>query len=297
MFFYLKINRREKYTFRNLQHWIDIVEGIEGSDYCILCDNTILQKEVLEQVRFTKEPVAFLESEKQSADLNEIVPNITNADWRNAGYAHLTTFLDAEKKEYPCFWNIDADDTHICLESGRARELLCEAEAYARGNQIDMMSLDMWTTRTYGNHWSFGITYSNNRADWMSVMKRYCRDEELKARQIRNVDGYFSCLKTCTSLKIETFYFENLRFIHYSNDFFKRPDVSGFFIWKEGELNLPILSCCFGLEQLGRLPIAKQVIKLDIGITDEESTEALLAYALPFERQLLEGRLAALKGV
>lgn len=115
MFFYLKINRREKYTFRNLQHWIDIVEGIEGSDYCILCDNTILQKEVLEQVRFTKEPVAFLESEKQSADLNEIVPNITNADWRNAGYAHLTTFSDAEAKGYPCFWNIDADDTYVHL--------------------------------------------------------------------------------------------------------------------------------------------------------------------------------------
>lgn len=291
MFFYLKINRREKYTFRNLQHWIDIVEGIEGADYCILCDNDVLQKEVLEQAGFTKEPMSFLKSEKQSDDLEEIVPNITDAHWGNAGYAHLTTFLDSREKGHPCFWNIDADDTYICLEPGRAGELLHEVENYADENQIDMMSLDMWTTRTYGNHWSFGITYTNNRADWMSVMKRYCRDEELKARQIRNVDGYFSCLKTCTPLKIETFYFENLRFIHYSDDFFKRPDVSGFFIWKEGKLNLPILSCCFGLEQLGDLPIAKQAIKLDIGITDQESTEALLAYALPHERRLLETRL------
>lgn len=290
MFFYLKINRRERYTFRNLQYWIDIVEGIEGADYCILCDNAVLQTEVMEQVRFTKEPVSFLKSEKRSADLREIVPNITNARWENAGYAHLTTFWDAKEKGYSCFWNIDADDTYICLKSERAGELLHEVEAYAAENQIDMMSLDMWTTRTYGNHWSFGITYINNRVDWMSVMKRYCRDEELKARQIPNADGYFSCLKTCTPLSIETFYFENLRFIHYSDDFFKRPDVSGFFIWKEGKLNLPILSYCFGLEQLGRLQIAKQVIKLDIGITGEESTGALFAYALPHDRKLLEMR-------
>ena len=37
--FYLKVNRDENYTYRNLQHWIDIVSEIpEGVAY-IICDN------------------------------------------------------------------------------------------------------------------------------------------------------------------------------------------------------------------------------------------------------------------
>lgn len=289
-FFYLKINRRERYTFRNLQHWIDIVEGIEGSDYCILCDNDILKQEVLEQIRFARESVNFLESEKTLPELNDIVTNITDERWKNAGYAHMTTFYHARKNHYSTFWNIDADDTCICLPPKRVEELFHTVEAYVEKNSIDIISLDMWTTRTKGTHWSFGVTYVNNSVDWFSRIKQHYKNEELKAQQVRNVDGYFSCLKICTDLRIETFYFENMRFIHYADDFIKRPDVSGFFIWKDGKLILPILLYCFGMEKIGLLPIDESIIKLDIGITDEESRDFLLGYILPNERKLLEIR-------
>lgn len=289
MFFYLKINRQERYTFRNLQHWIHIVEGIKGADYCILCDNDDLKRKVLEQVHFTRN-VRFMKSCKSSPELRDILPDITDDRWRNAGYAHLTTFLDAKKNGYSCFWNIDADDTCICLSPERVAELLHIVEDYTLSNKIDIISLDMWMTRTRGYHWTFGITFVNNKVDWFSIMKIYARDEELKAKQIRNVDGYFSCLKECTDLKIETFYVEKLRFIHYSDDFIKRPDASGFFIWENGRLILPILLYCLGIERCGSIPIYEKVIPLDMKICAEECTEFLMNYILPGERERLNVR-------
>lgn len=283
MVFYLKINRNERYTFRNLQNWVNIVESIPDSQYYILCDNDELQQAVLEQVVFENSKVDFIKSCKTSPKLDYIVSNVTNERWRNAGYAHLTTFWHAREKQYPSFWNIDADDTCICLRTERACEMLRMAESYAREKNADALSLDMWLTRTMGSHWSFGITYIKNRADWYEVLESQCKNEELKATQIRNIDGYFSCLKMCTDIKLETFYVENLKFIHYSDDLFKRPHSSGFFHWKNGTLIQPILLYCFGIEQLGILPVAEGIVKLDMGIQDEEGREFLVQYALPDE--------------
>lgn len=163
-------------------------------------------------------------------------------------------------------------------------------EDYAERKNVHIMSLDIWTTRLRGQHWSFGITYVNNTVDWYHIIRNHYHDEELKSHQVRNEDGYFSCLKLCTDLKIETYYFENLKFIHYSDDFFKRPDASGIFHWKEGYLILSIRRYCLGIESLGKLHVGKDLIKFDIGIQDEESRDALLNYALPKEKQCLEDK-------
>lgn len=250
-----------------------------------MCDNPELKQEIVKKVVFKNNPVDFLESYKTCEELKDIVSAVTNSMWSNAGYAHLTTFYHAKQHQYPYFWNIDADDTCICLSPERVGELLCTIENYVKKNQVSTISLDMWISKTQGSHWSFGINYVNNTIDWFEIIKTYCNDEELKSKQIRNIDGYFSCLRLCTNLKIETFYVENLKFIHYSNDFFKRPHSSGFFHWKDENLIFPILLYCFGIDSLGRIPIAKDVIKFDINITDKESTDFLLDYALPEEKK------------
>lgn len=293
MVFYLKINRNERYTFRNLQHWIHIIECIPDSRGYILCDDKDLQQAVLEQVAFRKDTVTFMESCRASEEVDYIVSNVTSGRWQNAGYAHISTFWHARENQYPCFWNIDADDTCICLAPLRVYEALTKIEKYAKNDKVDAFSLDMWVTRTKGYHWSFGITYINNTIDWFGVMKEHCQDEIFKAGQIKNVDGYFSCLKMRTNLKIETFYLENLKFVHYSDDFLKRPDASGFFHWKEGKLHLPILKYCMGMEDIGLLNIPKGLIEFDIGITDEEMTGFLLDYVLPEEKNRLMVRMAA----
>lgn len=289
MVFYLKVNRNEKYTFRNLQYWMEIVETVPEARTYILCDQKELKQAILEKIRF-KRKAEFLESNTDAPELKEIVPHITDERWRNAGYAHLTTFYHARKNQFPSFWNIDGDDTCICLSPERICQMLSLVEAHVQEKKIHASSLDMWTTRTKGNHWSFGITYIDNQVDWFGRMKKYYLDEKIKSSQVRNVDGFFSCLKNHSDIRLETFYVENMKFIHYSDDFFKRPDVSGFFHWKDGYLILPILLYCMEIESLGRLKIPEELVRLDLGIEEKEGTNFLLSYAMESERKLLEMR-------
>ncbi|MCI9569164.1 MAG: hypothetical protein HFG14_04570 [Lachnospiraceae bacterium] len=262
------------------------MEALKRVTYYILCDNDSLQEEVLKQVVFEKSRPQFLKSCKSAPEMIHIVSHVTDEKWKNAGYAHLTTFWHARQNGYPCFWNIDADDTCICLSPERVCEIFHEVEQYAGVNQIDIMSLDMWYSRTGRYHWSFGITYTNSTWDWFHIMKQYCEDEGLKSGQeVKNVDGYFSSLKEKTDLKAGTFYVENMKFIHYADDFFKRPFASGFFHWKDGKLILPILIHCFGMEKEGLKPIVYDVVKIDIGVKDREGTDFLMNYALPHERE------------
>ena len=77
-------------------------------------------------------------------------------------------------------------------------------------------------------------------------------------------------------IRAESFYVENLMYIHYSDDFFRRPMNSGMFHWKNGELIFPLLFYVFGQENVGKIKIYKDIQRLDIGISDEETRKALI---------------------
>ena len=208
--------------------------------------------------------------------------------WYGAAYAHGTTFQHAARNGYEQFWNIDADDTFFALSPSRLSELLMKVQNYATDKAISLFSLDMWYSRSRGNHWSFGITYTDDRIDWMRTM---LNEDNIRGfieskPGLRNIDAYFSYLRNKKAAKIETFCFENLRFVHYSNDLLRRGFTSGIFHWKEGRLRFPIAEHWFGLEDLGG-DIAKDVIRLSIGITEEESQEAMLAACYEYDRDQL----------
>ena len=64
------------------------------------------------------------------------------------------------------FWNIDADDTRICLKPERTKQLLDQVKKITERESIDCMSLDMHASKAgTGRHWTFGITYTNNETD------------------------------------------------------------------------------------------------------------------------------------
>ena len=44
MFFYLKVNRNEGYSIRNLRHWIEIVSQSSDNEFIIICDNEELKE-------------------------------------------------------------------------------------------------------------------------------------------------------------------------------------------------------------------------------------------------------------
>mgnify|MGYP002510274063 CR=1 FL=1 len=278
--FYLKINRDDAFAYRNLERWIE-VSYLFGVDCYVLCDqerikNTIIQKNLL------LGKLIFINSDRKN-DTEKIAQNITtNEKWLNAALAHMTTFWNANANGYDYFWNIDADDTFICLSSERIRELLALCESYAEEQQIDCFSLDMWRTVTRGTHWSFGVTYINARKNWKNIIEGHSTDPDYKNRDdsIRsNIDWFFTYLKEAErDLKLETFCFENLKFIHYAGDFIDKPVDSGFYHWKDGKLTFPILIYCFGMEEIGNLGIVEDIVRFEMNIEDREAQKVLAFY-------------------
>lgn len=278
--FYLKINRDEAFAYRNLERWIEVSCLFEVDCY-ILCDRQKIKDEIIQKDILLGE-TTFINSDR-NAENERIAQNITTEEkWLNVALAHMTTFWDADKNGYDYFWNIDADDTFVCLSVERIKELLMSCEAYAEEEQIDCFSLDMWRTVTEGSHWSFGITYVNARRKWRNIIERHSTDSDYRNKDDfmrSNIDWFFTYLKEAEKdLKLETFCCENLKFIHYAGDFIDKPVDCGFYHWKDGKLAFPILIHCFGMEEFGKLDVSDDIIQFQMNIKDFEARAVLAFY-------------------
>lgn len=85
-------------------------------------------------------------------------------------------------------------------------------------------------------------------------------------------------MRSLQELKIETFYFENLKFLHYNfENIFADPAIWGLLYWKDNELRLPMLETFSSKEsKLGRYAIPKDVVGLELGIEDREAENVML---------------------
>lgn len=156
---------------------------------------------------------------------------------------------------------------------------------------LSLLSLDMWYTKSCVGHWTFGISYTDNTVDWFRIMSEHVKDTRFKeSSSPPNMDGYFTYLRGLNDVRIESFYVENLRFLHYSNDFFRRPWAFGYYHWSNGRLVFPILRDCFGMENLGTVNIPDEVLKIDMGIADEESRTAMIETCYEADRRDIEYR-------
>ena len=274
--FYLKINRKEKYALKNLSRWID-ASYLSGADCIIICDDDGIEQNIRKDLLIYSD-IKFIKSEK-SKETQNIVENIADINWVNAAYAHLTSFYHASGR-YETFWNIDADDTRFCVSIDRMVEILNEVEKKSEKDCYDCVSLDMWRSITSSRHWSFGITFVNGRIDWIEICNQYSKRpwcDKVNSYGEKNIDWFFTYLKAITDKRIETFYVENLRFIHYTNDFFEKILEAGLYHWKDGSLILPLVQYGYGMEDEGIFKIAEDAIRIDVGIRNDE-TEAIFSF-------------------
>lgn len=267
---YLKVNRREEYTFFNLKKWLDISEYLD-SDTFVICDNQELQEDIFLRTNFAQDDLQFIQS-LQTKDIERISRSIANDYWQNAAHAHLTTFFHAMENGYENFWNIDADDTLFCLETARCAEALEEVQKYCEENEINCMSLDMWHSLKKGTHWSFGVTYSRDSFFLCEAILKHCFDDEYKEfmNENYNIDCFFTYMRRKKIAKIETYYFENMEFVHYGNNMITQPTISWYCRWHDGKLYYPIIYSCLRMEDFGIIPIHDEVVCLDIGIMPDE---------------------------
>lgn len=263
--FYLKINRNEEYTYLCLQHWIDSL-GSSNNDFFILCDKPKLEREVLKRIIFPNANIKFIKSFKNKK-LKQYVQKIATKWWPKATFAHLTTFFHAKQNNITEFWNIDADDTMFALEPIDISNMLQNVENYTKSNDIKVISLDMWHSRTREKHWSFGITYVNNFAELFNILNNLTNTEwqnYYKNYDIAfNLDWFFTYLKNKEHYKIESFYFESCYFIHWGN-FLINTIGSNICFWHNKFLTFPILKNIYNDNFLGNIPIAENCIKFDL---------------------------------
>lgn len=274
---YLKINRTADYTINCIQHWVNIAYNLK-SDFYFICDNKQLEYNVLKQVVFPDINVKFLKSERKA--LKAVCETVSTGKWINVASAQLTTFYHANRNGIKRFWAIDADDTSFCMSDSVCANAIKTVSEYTNQKEISVISLDMWHSRTYGKHWSWGIAYINDNVNLLDICfsnqdLSWIFSGEYPFRLgsgETNTDWFFTYLKFIKKIKIETFYFENAWFIHWGN-FLKFPNmVAAVYHWKNNKLSYPIYRFVHLNDTFGYIDIAADSIKFDIKISDNERT-------------------------
>lgn len=216
--FYLKVNRDDDYASYCISFWLSVVRAC-GSKCIIICDKDDLKDRIIAKFNTDNLDVIFIKSDIEHTQ--DIVNLIAVPKWKKAAYAHLTTFIDAEKNGYRYFFNIDADDTSFCASKEESVELLKSIVYTARIKNISLFSLDMWWSIRKDIDWTFGITYNDiSNVSWLDVARAHYNDTDyVNSKYHINVDSYFDYLRKYYPNKIKSYYIKNIDFVHWGAPF------------------------------------------------------------------------------
>lgn len=285
---YLKVNINNDFVYSILSHWVQTYLSLKDSHLYLLCDKAEIIETIRTQDQSICDRVEILKSMREEPEICEVADPVLSQHWRHAGVAHLTTFWHAKQTGCEAFWNIDADDLFLAAAPEKLASVMKEVQIKAKQEGIHAFSLDMHTSRLRGMHWSFGLTYTDNTIDWFSLMRWYIQPYNLMRTamgDMSNLDWFFTFLrKKAPECRLESFYIEHLRFIHYCYDFIRRPNIGGIYYCENDRYITPIIRDLLGAKKLGDLPISQDVIKIESDITREESISWLQRFTTVYWR-------------
>ena len=280
--FYLKVHRVHQTSFDCIQHWLDIIARMDAFVYFV-CDNKQMWKGIFKKpCFFYNQDFDFIKSDRKTLkkEIPLILHNVIRQKlWHRIAYSMMTPFVHAAKHNYSRTYNIDADDIMILTKPELIAEGLKKAEFYAEENDLDCFNFDMFVSKSFGVHWSFGIVYVRKPQKCLDIIKENIgwRYNEYLIKKYStyyvnefnfNVDWLFTFLRDTQQLNLKTFYIEGSMVIH-------MPDIAisrhwAFVLkWKDGTLYLPVLERLYNDKTWRNIPIFKNCIKIDIGLTDE----------------------------
>lgn len=278
---YFTANKYESYTISCVQRWVDIADALRY-DYCFVCDNKDLEYAILRNVVFHSTDIRFI-SRMKTNESERISKCISSEKWIKPCQAHLTAFYEATQNDVSEFWKVDADDTVLCMPVSEAVKALRAAEKIARDENIAVISMDMWHSRTHGTHWSWGVAFVRNVVSYTEIFSDI-KDNSWAGNKYKtgdgsiNVDWFFTYLKAEKGLRCETFYIDKSYFIHYGN-FLKYPRmVAAIYYYGDNRISYPVYRFVFGDEKNGYIPISDDDIRIDVGLTDKQGIEFLRKY-------------------
>ena len=267
---YFKINRNTNYAIECIKKWIRIAsEG--GWQYVFVCDNDALKYSVLKNCELNEYFKGFLKSNRRG--LKKVSRNLYTGNWENATYAHLTPFYHAKSMALKNYWCIDADDTMFLADDKSCFRVLYEAEQLAKNRGISAFSLDMWRSKTYGKHWSLGILFINDNVDFCKIFNELKNNVWMSELDVSddsyNLDWFFTYLKDKEKYNIQSFYVEDIYFIHWSDDLLRNNSSSWINTWHDNKIIYPILNFIYRNTKNGTIDVA-DCIKIDINLSGEE---------------------------
>ena len=300
--FYLKVHRVHRTAIDCIRQWINIADKMNAFIYFV-CDNPNMKEEIYKNICLPSKNFKFIKSDRKTLrpEINKILHKVERAEmWKRIAYSMLTPYIHAQKNNIPISYNIDADDILLCVEPDKIADAFIKAEKYAINNNIDLLNFDMFYSKSYGVHWSFGIVICTNHSRTIKTIR-----ENINWRKNKNlidkynicwidkfnfnVDWLFTFFRDTKQLNMKTFYIENALVAH-------MPDIIlehgwAFMIqWNNNKIQFPILTNLYDRKIWDFIQIPSDAIKIDIGVQIDDYKKFLCNFydfGVGFEMDML----------
>lgn len=223
---YLKFNNLDAMSITCLTFWIELFK--EKYNLYLLCDK---EEDAVDKI------VNFYNLKLYRTDYSTVDPYIKffkKQKHINCAAVNLTIFEIA--KDEQCFWMIDADDTmFLTYDIENLKKKIKEAEDLFLNSDMDGLSLDFY--REWRDHWSFGICLFRGNINYKKMTDLSI---DLFKKIPRNMDGCFDLLRKENKLKLKSFVFDEMTFIH-TKSFKIEYAPNGLYYWNNKKVwNTPL---------------------------------------------------------
>ena len=279
--FYLKVHRVHKTAIDCIAHWLEVAHELDGYVYFV-CDNPEMEDLIQNQIVFYNQNFEFIKSDKHYLKkyISKILDNVPDKKkWQRIAHAMTTAFVHATKNNYPISYNIDADDIIVYSNAKKIAKAFKKAEEDARNKDFDLLNLDMFVSKTFGVHWSFGVVLCTNPKKCVNAIKRNTNWRNNVSKNTVytkifnfNIDWLFTYFRDNNILNMNTFYIENALVVHMP-DLILEHGWAFMFQWHNGYIKFPILAYyddSFCTNSMRKIPIYKNLIKIEADITENE---------------------------
>lgn len=279
--FYLKVHRVHRTSFDCIRQWLNIAERINAFVYFV-CDNPEMELKI-KQMCLPNRYFAFIKSDRKTlrTEIKTILNKVERQTlWERIAYSMITPFLHAQKNNYTVSYNIDADDILLCAEPEKVAEAFIEAENYSYKHNIDLLNFDMFYSKSYAVHWSFGIVICTNTSKCLNAIKKNTnwRNNKKLIEQYNicwidkfnfNVDWFFTFLRDTKQLNMKTFYIDKILVAHMP-DIILEHGWAFMLQYKNNHIHFPILSDLYKRDIWDSIPIPADCIKIDVNLQEED---------------------------
>lgn len=299
--FYLKVHKIHRTSFDCIRQWLNVAEKMNAFIYFV-CDNPEMETKI-KQMCLPNRFFAFIKSDRKTLklEIKKILHKVERQSlWERIAYSMITPFLHAQKNNFSVSYNIDADDILLCINPEKISEAFKKAEKYAIDNGIDLLNFDMFYSKSYGVHWSFGIVICTNPTKSINTIKANTnwRNNTKLINKYNicwidkfnfNVDWLFTYFRETKQLNMKTFYIDKGLVAH-------MPDIIlehgwGFMIqWENNEIRFPVLKNLYDRKVWDKIQIPKDAIKIDVGLELDDYKDFLCNFydfGVGFEMDML----------